>query len=149
MIRRVTQATSAFFAGMGGNSYFLNNLQFHPGLVEQVGRIAIFMGNDKDFLATRTAYKLNLKGPAISTGTACSTSLVAVALACQSLTSQQSDMALAGGVAIRFPQKQGNLHQEGSVSRAMDNAGLSMPTRAAPSSATVSASSCSSAWRMR
>jgi acyl transferase domain-containing protein/pimeloyl-ACP methyl ester carboxylesterase len=103
------------FAGMGGNSYFLNNLQAHPELIEQVGRIPIFMGNDKDFLATRTAYKLNLKGPAISTGTACSTSLVAVALACQSLTSQQSDMALAGGVAIRFPQKHGNLYQDGSV----------------------------------
>jgi len=103
------------FAGMGGNSYFLNNLQSHPELIEQVGRIPIYMGNDKDFLATRTAYKLNLKGPALSTGTACSTSLVAVTLACQSLTSRQSDMALAGGVAIRFPQKHANLYQEGSV----------------------------------
>jgi len=103
------------FAGMAGNTYYLNNLQSHPELVEQVGRITIFMGNEKDFLATRTSYKLNLKGPAISVNTACSTSLVAVALACQSLTSQQCEMALAGGVSIRFPQKHGNLYQEGSV----------------------------------
>ncbi len=100
---------------MGGNTYFLNNLHSHPELIEQVGRVPIFMGNDKDFLATRTAYKLNLKGPAISTGTACSTSLVAVALACQSLTSGQCEMALAGGVALRFPQRHGNVYQEGSI----------------------------------
>jgi acyl transferase domain-containing protein len=103
------------FAGMAGNTYFLNNLHSHPELVEQVGRIPIFMGNDKDFLATRVAYKLNLKGPAISLGTACSTSLVAVALACQSLNSQLCGMALAGGVSVRFPQRQGNLYQEGNV----------------------------------
>ena len=103
------------FAGMSANTYYLNNLFSHPELVDQVGRITINMGNEKDFLATRTSYKLNLKGPAISVNTACSTSLVAVALACQSLASQQCDMALAGGVSLSFPQKRGNLYQEGSI----------------------------------
>ncbi len=103
------------FAGMASNTYYLNNLHSHPELVEQVGRMAIGMGNEKDFLATRTAYKLNLKGPAISANTACSTSLVAVCLAAQSLMTRQCDMALAGGVAISFPQKRANLYQEGSI----------------------------------
>jgi acyl transferase domain-containing protein len=103
------------FAGMASNTYYLNNLHTHPELVEQVGRIAIGLGNEKDFIATRTAYKLNLRGPAISTNTACSTSLVAVCLACQSLVFQQCDIALAGGIAISFPQKRANLYQQGSV----------------------------------
>ncbi len=65
----------------------------------------ISLGNDKDFLATRVAYKLNLKGPALNINTACSTSLVTVCQAAQELMSYQCDIALAGGVSITFPAK--------------------------------------------
>lgn len=60
--------------------------------------LAIAIGNEKDYLTTRVSYKLNLKGPSVAVQTACSTSLVAVHLACQSLLNQECDMALAGGV---------------------------------------------------
>jgi acyl transferase domain-containing protein len=77
--------------------------------------LQIILGNDKDHLATRVAYKLDLRGPAISVQTACSTSLVAVCLACQSLLDHQSDMVLAGGVRIKFPQTVGYWYQEGMI----------------------------------
>ncbi|BAY65327.1 beta-ketoacyl synthase [Calothrix brevissima NIES-22] len=73
------------------------------------------IGNDKDFLTTRVSYKLNLTGPSITVQTACSTSLVAVTLACQSLLNYQCDMALAGGVSIRIPQKTGYLYEQGGT----------------------------------
>jgi acyl transferase domain-containing protein len=73
------------------------------------------MGNDKDFLATRIAYKLNLRGPSIAVQCACSTSLVAIVQACQNLLTFQCDIALAGGVSITFPQKRGYVHEEGSI----------------------------------
>src|SRR5258708_38298975 len=83
------------YAGSGLSNYFL---MFHsvPGLVARVGSFQLEIGNDKDFLCTRTSYKLNLSGPSVNVNTACSTSLVAVALACQSLVAHQCDMALAG-----------------------------------------------------
>ena len=74
------------------------------------------MGNNKDYVPTRVSYKLNLKGPSVNINTACSTSLVAVHIACQSLLDYHCDMALAGGVGIQVPQKQGYLYQEGGIS---------------------------------
>ncbi|MBW4500874.1 MAG: SDR family NAD(P)-dependent oxidoreductase [Scytonema hyalinum WJT4-NPBG1] len=73
------------------------------------------IGNDKDFLSTRVSYKLNLTGPSLTVQTACSTSLVAISLACQSLINYQCDMALAGGVSIRVPHKTGYLSQPGGT----------------------------------
>jgi amino acid adenylation domain-containing protein len=73
------------------------------------------MGNDKDFLATRVSYKLNLRGPSLTVQTACSTSLVAVHLACQALLSGECEMALAGGVSIAVPLKGGYVYQEGAI----------------------------------
>ena len=73
------------------------------------------MGNEKDYLATRVSYKLDLQGPALNIQTACSTSLVAVCTAVQSLLNYQCDLALAGGVSITLPQKRGYLHQEGGI----------------------------------
>lgn len=73
------------------------------------------INREKDFLPTRVSYKLNLKGPAISVQTACSTSLVAVHLACRGLLAGECDMALAGGASIHLPQVSGYLHQEGMV----------------------------------
>ncbi|MEL6929617.1 MAG: acyltransferase domain-containing protein, partial [Cyanobacteria bacterium J06600_6] len=69
--------------------------------------------SEKDFLTTRVSYKLSLEGPSVNLQTACSTSLVAVHLACQSLLSGECDMALAGGVAISLSA--GYIHQEGGI----------------------------------
>jgi amino acid adenylation domain-containing protein len=106
------------FAGMANNSYYLSNLQGHPYLLASSDAAATMLANEKDYLATRTSYKLNLKGPSLNINTACSTSLVAVCQACQSLLSYQCDAALAGGVAIDFPQKKGTLYQESGITSA-------------------------------
>ena len=103
------------FAGMSNNSYFLQNLLARQDVTEIVGWLTTMMGNEKDYLATRVSYKLDLRGPALNIQTACSTSLVAVCTAVQSLLSYQCDMALAGGVSITLPQKRGYLHQEGGI----------------------------------
>lgn len=79
------------------------------GVSEQITDIHL---NDKDFMATRASYKLSLKGPSFTIYTACSTSLVAVDLACQGLLTGKCDMALAGGVSIWMPHKIGYLYEE-------------------------------------
>ena len=105
------------FAGCSMNTYFLLNLCSDRKFVDeftrtyQVGSYPTLVGNHVDFLATRVAYKLNLRGPAYTMQCGCSTSLVAVCQACQSLLTYQSDMALAGGVSASFPQKRGYLYQ--------------------------------------
>jgi acyl transferase domain-containing protein len=103
------------FAGAGLNTYALLNLFHNPEIVESVGPYQIMMGNEKDFLCSRVAYKLNLRGPAISVQTACSTSLVAVQIAFESLLRHECDMALAGGVSIAIPQPLGYLHVPGMI----------------------------------
>ncbi|MTJ51847.1 SDR family oxidoreductase [Anabaena sp. UHCC 0253] len=103
------------YAGVGINSYLLNNLIYHRDLLESIGEYQVILDSDKDFLPSRVAYKLNLKGPAVNIQTACSTSLVAVHFACQSLLSGECDMALAGGITLRVPHKNGYLYQEGMI----------------------------------
>ncbi|MEH1914628.1 type I polyketide synthase [Nostoc sp.] len=103
------------YAGVGMNRYLVNNLYPHHQLLETVNPLQLIISNDKDFLPTRVAYKLNLTGTAVNVQTACSTSLVAVHLACQSLLNCECDMALAGGVTLSIPQKIGYLHQEGMI----------------------------------
>ncbi|MEM9079790.1 MAG: HAD-IIIC family phosphatase, partial [Verrucomicrobiota bacterium] len=73
----------------------------------QVGSLQAELGNDKDYLTTRVAFKLNLRGPAMTVQTACSTSLVAISQAAQALRSGSCDMAMAGGVTITLPEKKG------------------------------------------
>src|SRR6266568_167596 len=104
------------YAGSGMSSYMIHNLLTNPQLVASTGLFLIRQtGNDKDVLATRVSYELNLHGPSISVQTACSTSLVAVHLACQSLLNQECDMALAGGVTVEFPHGRGYLYREGEI----------------------------------
>ncbi|KAF1710075.1 type I polyketide synthase [Pseudoxanthomonas kalamensis DSM 18571] len=103
------------FAGMYNASYFQRNVSAHPDLVERVGEFQVMLGNEKDYIATRVAHKLNLTGPAVSVHTACSTSLVAICQAVDSLRSGQCDMALAGGIAITHPVRSGYLYQEGAM----------------------------------
>ena len=102
------------YLGQSTNGY-LNNINSQPDVVKSQSSSQIKIGNDKDFLATRVSYKLNLNGPSLTVQTACSTSLVAVHLACQSLLHGECDMALAGGVSITVPQKVGYLYQEGGI----------------------------------
>lgn len=103
------------FGGVGMNSYLLNWLSGGGKEVAPAEGYQLVIGNEKDFLATRVSYKLNLRGPSVVVQTACSTSLVAVHMACQSLLSYQCDMALAGGVTISLPQNAGYLYQEGMI----------------------------------
>jgi acyl transferase domain-containing protein len=103
------------YAGAAMSTYFLNNLYFNTDLIETVGGLQVGLGNDKDSLATRVAYLLNLTGPCYTVQTYCSTSLVAVSIACSSLLSGECDMALAGGVNIAVPQKTGYAFLEGGI----------------------------------
>ena len=104
------------FAGCGMGSYFYFNVCSNRQLVDQVGMFLLrHTGNDKDFLATRASFAFDLRGPSVNVQTACSTSLVAVHYACQSLLNGETDMALAGGVTIELPHRRGYLHQEGEI----------------------------------
>ena len=100
------------FGGTAMNTYFL-----FSGLTQKfvTEYIPTLLGNDKDFLSTKVSYKLNLKGPSLTVQSACSTSLVAIHLACQSLLSEECDLALAGATAIRVPLKTGHYYQENGI----------------------------------
>ncbi|HSD41781.1 MAG TPA: SDR family NAD(P)-dependent oxidoreductase [Burkholderiales bacterium] len=103
------------FAGAGGivTNYLVAH-PHHPALAGDTATLP-YIGNDKDFLATRVSYKLNLCGPSLTVQTACSTSLVAVHLACQSLLSGESDMVLAGAATVRVPHTRGYFAERGNV----------------------------------
>jgi amino acid adenylation domain len=109
------------FAGCSMPTYLLNNVLGDRSKVEeftsnyQIGCFNQIVGSVTDALATRIAYKLNLRGPAITMHTACSTSLLAVSQACQNLLTYGCDMALAGGVSVTLPQKRGYIYQEGGM----------------------------------
>ena len=108
-------ATVGIYAGSSLNSYVLSQLLPNRELLVSVGGYQVMLGNDKDFLTTRASYKLDLHGPSMAIQTACSTSLVAVQVACQALFRGECDMALAGGVSITFPQRTGYQYQEGMI----------------------------------
>lgn len=104
------------FAGSGMNSYLIHNLLANRRLLGSAGLFQLKQtGNDKDVLATRVSYQLDLRGPSINVQTACSTSLVAVHMACQSLLNFECDMALAGGVTIEIPHGLGYVYREGEI----------------------------------
>jgi acyl transferase domain-containing protein/acyl carrier protein len=102
------------YAGAAMSTY-LPNLYADAALIRAVGEYQIALGNDKDNLPTLASYKLDLRGPSIAVQTACSTSLVAVVVACQSLLSYQCDLALAGGVRIALPQVAGYTYEDGGI----------------------------------
>ncbi|GAC1702706.1 MAG: hypothetical protein NVS9B4_08670 [Candidatus Acidiferrum sp.] len=112
------------FAGSSMPTYFLRQLGTDPHFLQrftegyQIENFLEMMGSFSDFLATRVSYKLNLRGPSFTMQSACSTSLVAVCQASQSLLTYQCDMALAGGVSIPLPQKRGYSYLEGGMGSA-------------------------------
>ncbi|MFK7802578.1 MAG: amino acid adenylation domain-containing protein [Anaerolineae bacterium] len=115
------QGKIGVFAGSFMNSYVFYNLLPDRDTIEDFVRLQApeafmhMINNERDYMPTRTSYLFDLKGPAINVQTACSTSLVAVNLACRSILSGESDMALAGGVAIFLPQERGYFYQEGGM----------------------------------
>ncbi|HEY3572045.1 MAG TPA: type I polyketide synthase, partial [Thermoanaerobaculia bacterium] len=115
------------YAGLEMNGYLFYNLATQPEVFERAGGLQIEIASDKDYLATRASYKLNLRGPSITVQSACSTSLVAVHLACQALLSGECDLALAGGVSVKVPhiagyqaEGTGSMHSPDGHCRAFD-----------------------------
>lgn len=112
----VTDVRIGLYAGITGNSYQYQYIEPNKTeLLSTIGAYRLSLLSDKDYVTTRTAYTLNLTGPTMTIQAACSTSLVAVHVACQSLLNFECDMVLAGGVSIIFPQKRGYLYQEGMI----------------------------------
>ncbi|MGC4098061.1 MAG: SDR family NAD(P)-dependent oxidoreductase [Nitrospira sp.] len=108
------QGSIGVYAGSSTSGYLFN--LFPQGvLLQSASDMAGLLGVEKDSLPTRVSYKLNLEGPSIAVQTACSTSLVAVHLACQGLLAGECDMALAGGISISVPQKVGYLYQKSGI----------------------------------
>ncbi|MFF0751877.1 beta-ketoacyl synthase N-terminal-like domain-containing protein [Streptomyces sp. NPDC004267] len=103
------------FASSSLSSYLLANVLRTAEYEDAALSYPVLLGNDKDFLATRVSYKLDLRGPSMSVQTACSSSLTAVQLACAALARGEIKAALAGGVSITFPQTSGYAHQEGGI----------------------------------
>ena len=104
------------FTGLGGvvSSYLVDRLPLSGDLPGYTGTLT-HLGNDKDFSSTRISYKLNLTGPSINVQTACSTSLVAVHLACQAILAGECDMAVAGAATVRVPQRVGYASVKGGI----------------------------------
>lgn len=103
------------WAGMGNNFYYHYNVLTRPDKIAVMGEIAAEIANEKDHIAPRISHKLNLTGPSLSVHTACSSTLVVIENAYQALVTDQVDVALAGGVDIRTPQKSGQRYEEGGV----------------------------------
>ncbi len=103
------------FAGSRDNDYLEQNVGTHPELMATIGPLVAILNNDTDYLATGIAYRLDLRGPAVTMVTACSTSLVAIHTACRSLRGAECEMAIAGGVEISLPVVSGYTYATGSI----------------------------------
>ena len=114
MMRQLIPDASACLPVPGPPAIYPSCLAF-PGIHKLTDAFTLSTYNEKDFLATRVGYKLNLRGPCISVQTACSTSLVSIVMACQSLLSFQSDIAMGGGVTLITQERAGYLYQEGGI----------------------------------
>ncbi|MFB2121332.1 amino acid adenylation domain-containing protein [Parapedobacter sp. 2B3] len=111
----VFPGTVGVYAGSGNNTYYLHNVLTNPKAIDKVGAFQALTLNEKDYIASRVAYQLDLKGPAVSVFSACSTSLLAIAQAVDGLRNGHCDVALAGGVAIKSPIHSGHIYEEGAM----------------------------------
>ncbi|WP_317168038.1 non-ribosomal peptide synthetase [Spirosoma taeanense] len=103
------------YAGCGTNTYYLNNVRNYPERINQVGGIQVSTANEKDYIASRVAYHLDLKGPSVSVYAASATSLLAIAQAVAGIRNGECKLALAGGVSVTAPQLSGHVYQEGAM----------------------------------
>jgi len=103
------------FAGASTSTYLLYQILANPAALATLDPLEIELGNSGDYVTTRVSHKLDLTGPSLHLQTACSTSLVAVHLACQSLLAEECDLALAGGVSINMAQLRGYRYQQGGI----------------------------------
>lgn len=103
------------YGGVGADEYQWKNIHRNPPAQRAAGSLSIATSNHSDYLATYVSYKLNLRGPSLTVHTACSTSLVAVHLACESLRNGECEMALSGAASIEMPHGAGYLYSEGSI----------------------------------
>lgn len=103
------------FAGPNVNRYRYDHIERRPDVVQNVGYLAVDVNNHPDYMATYVSYKLGLRGPAATVLTACSTSLVAVHMACTAIRAGDCDMAVAGGVDIEPPYHRGYLYIQGGI----------------------------------
>lgn len=115
LARETTTKRIGVYAGVGNNSYYHKNILPNEELVNQFGEFQLMSYNEKDYVASRVSYTLGLKGPAVSIHTACSTSLLAVVQAAESLLMGHCDLAIAGGAAVNSPINSGHLYQEGAI----------------------------------
>lgn len=102
------------YAGNGANSYYKDNILTNKELMDQVGPSLVRTVNE-EFIATRTAYHLNLNGPAVSVQSACSTSLLAISQAVEAIRNGHCDVAIAGASSVTAPIHSGHLYQEGAI----------------------------------
>lgn len=110
-----TPGLFGLYAGCAFPTYLLDNIHIYSNALNHAQKFQFMLANDKDYLATRVAYKLNLLGQAVTVQTACSTSLVALHHACQALLNGELDGALAGGISLIFPQNTPYTYQEGMI----------------------------------
>ena len=103
------------FGGVAPNTYRHQILQTRPDILGMTGRYPLLIGSEREYAITRTAFKLDLEGPVINVNTACSTSGVALHLACQSVLSGECDMALAGGARVSVPLTAGYVYEEDGI----------------------------------
>lgn len=103
------------FVGVSHNTYLESNILSHEGLVDSYGRLRVLFGNDKDYVASVLAHRLDLRGPVATVQTASSSSLTALAMAVQALRSGMCDMCLAGGASVTVPVRSGHLYEEGAM----------------------------------
>lgn len=117
---------TGIYAGAAMNTYLMNNIlpnrhKLDPNddlnitTLDSMGGFQLMVANDKDYISTRVSYKLNLTGPSVNVQTACSTGIVSIHMACQSLLAGEADLFIAGGSSIQVPEYSGHLYQAGLI----------------------------------
>ncbi|TWB12409.1 amino acid adenylation domain-containing protein [Nitrospirillum amazonense] len=112
---RVTGEKVGLFAGTGFSSYFFTNIQHDDATMSSVSPLELLYANDKDYAVAQVAYRLDLRGPCVTVGSACSTGLVAIHQACEALVVGACDLALAGAAKVMTPQRRGYMHLPGGI----------------------------------